>query len=141
MRVLEQPEIFINHPITLNGWVVLMDKNLYILDIDNKDFDAYEESPKIRIQDRDIAYAILNSISNFIGGGISCIFYQATVAGTLIKDKEDLLLEVDSLAVDEETRAKDFTQIDISSSSIEEGKLRNPHLFSDNPSRDWLDYM
>ena len=147
--LLKKSSQLINNPIEVSGWVVFIKKQLYILDVSIEEFDDSDHLSRIKFKDRDIAYVLLDAIIFALGGGETAIYHMAFVNGTLLECDGELLLDVESIIVEDKqlvnkednTLALIRIPVDISTAAIAEAKLRDPHLFSDNPSGDWMDYM
>lgn len=137
----------INYPIEVSGWVVFVKNQLYLLDVSVESFYDSDNTSKIKFKERDIAYVLLDAIIFPFAGGESAIFHMAFINGTLLDCDGELLLEVESIIVEDDQLNKDNTlspiriSVDISSAAITKVKLRNSHLFKDNPSGDWMDHM
>lgn len=147
--LLKNSSQLINCPIEVTGWVVFREKQLYLLDIDIETFDDSDETSRIKFKDRDITYVVADAIIFPLVGGQGGLFHRTFVKGSLLEFEGELLLDVESIVIEDKqlvnkvdnTLALIRIPVDISTAAIAEAKLRDPHLFSDNPSGDWMDYM
>jgi hypothetical protein len=108
-----------NAEIELNGWIVIIDDDLYIID---EDFpEDYKQASKIRLADRGIIYALCGAILP-LGGGESFVFHRAKVVGVL-QMKIPLEVIVTSLFI-QERGSHEYVAVDITAEAINAGKAR-----------------
>lgn len=104
-----------NQSINLNGWLVLIEGKLYLLDEDLR--SNYKDTPRIRIAETDIKYVLRKELSP-LGGGDSFVFHEANIKGKF-HAKIEPEVEVEELLVKEGGLIK---KIDITALSIETAK-------------------
>lgn len=145
--LLKKSSQLINNPVEVSGWVVFIKKQLYILDVSIEEYDDSDHLSRIKFKDRDIAYVLLDAIIFALGGGETAIYHMAFVNGTLLECDGELLLDVDSIVLEDKYFNQDDTlsliriPVDIIAAAFEASRQRDPSLFIDNPSGDWMDYM
>ncbi|MDG9968243.1 MAG: hypothetical protein ACN6OP_10665 [Pseudomonadales bacterium] len=123
---------------TLEGWLVIINEGLYVLENEYK--DPYWDSKKIKIRNSEIIYPVRDKILP-LGGGNSFVFHKCRIQGGLVWDAAPMV-EVESILVYEKPAG--FIAIDISQAEIARCKKKYGEQFFSNStssSRDWLDHI
>lgn len=104
--------------VELSGWLVIINGDLYLLE-ENLPKD-YKQAVKLRLTDKDIIYAVRQTILP-LGGGESFVFHRAKIVGLLNMETPEILAK--SLCVQERGH-DEFVAVDITQNAIAAGKMR-----------------
>lgn len=108
-----------NFQVELSGWLVIIDGDLYLLEEELP--EDYKKALKIKLSDREIIYAVRQTILP-LGGGESFVFHRAKVTGLL---NIGLFPEIAAKTLCVQERGHDeFVAVDITESAISAGKAR-----------------
>lgn len=105
--------------IELDGWLVIIGDDLYILDEDLP--EDYKQASKIKLTDRDIVYAVRGAVLP-LGGGESFVFHKAKIVGVLNMEISPEII-VFSLSI-QERDSNEYVAVDITAEAINAGKAR-----------------
>jgi hypothetical protein len=105
--------------VEIDGWLVIIGDDLYILDQDLP--EDYKKAPKIKITDKDIIYALCEAILP-LGGGESFVFHKAKIIGNL-KVGSIPEITVSSLFI-QERGSDEFMFVDVATEAIKAAKAR-----------------
>ena len=126
--------------VELIGWIVVIDKELFLLDY--KYSKDYENSTMIKISDRHIMFCIRDKILP-LGGGKSFLFHKAKIKGSLaISNRQTIEILTEELFVEE--RGGSFIEIEIDSDSVKRSREKYEKSCVHPPdgwSGDWLDLI
>lgn len=142
IREISKLNFIINNKksIILNGWLVIIDSGLYLLD--EKIAEPYEKTEKVEILNNEIVFSVRDSISP-LGGGKSFVFHRVVVSCT-VTSMEPLKVNVNRLLIKAENARKEYIKVDLSARAI----LNAKKLYGDSflqarkiASDDWMDFV
>jgi hypothetical protein len=108
-----------NIQVELSGWLVIIDGDLYLLEEELP--EDYKQAFKIKLSDREIIYAVRQTILP-LGGGESFIFHRAKVTGLLNMGLSPEIA-AKTLCIQEHGH-DEFVAVDITQNAISAGKAR-----------------
>lgn len=117
--LLKKSAISAGSKVDLSGWLVIIDGDLYLLEEDLP--VDYKKALKIKVLDRDIIYAVRQSILP-LGGGDSFVFHRAKVSGLLNFSVAPEVVARDLYI--QERGHDDFLLVDIAKDALSKGKAR-----------------
>ena len=105
--------------IELDGWLVIVDGDLYLLEEELP--SDYKQAAKVKISDRNLIYTIRQAILP-LGGGESFVFHPAKVIGLLVAGSSPELIAT-SLYIQERGHVE-LAIVDITPAALDAAKTR-----------------
>jgi hypothetical protein len=137
-RISEAIISYFSDNVELNGWIVIIDGDLYLLEANYR--NKYEESAMIKVVDKHIMFCVRDKILP-LGGGQSFMFHKAKIVGSLsVSQRQEIEISPRDLFVEE--RGGDFIRIDIDPESVRRSREKYEKTFvepREGWSGDWLD--